>query len=80
VACIDDLALFPVVLGGDSRCSLLVIFSGRFRDLTLGDLMWEICGNPSWFSLGCDSPSKSVSQGARFWWFRVSRVGGALEG
>jgi hypothetical protein len=41
--------LFPVVLGGDFRCSLLVIFSRHFRDLTLGDLMGEICGNPSWF-------------------------------
>jgi hypothetical protein len=41
--------LFPVVLGGDFRCSLLVIFSGRFWDLALGDLMGEICGNPLWF-------------------------------
>jgi hypothetical protein len=22
---------------------------GCFRDLSLGDLMGEICGNPSWF-------------------------------
>jgi hypothetical protein len=41
--------LFPVVLGGDFRCPLLVIFLGCFRDLALGDLMGEICGNPSWF-------------------------------
>jgi hypothetical protein len=37
--------LFPVVLGGDFRSSLLVIYLGCFRDLTLGDLMggnlWE---------------------------------------
>jgi hypothetical protein len=31
--------LFPVVLGGDFRSPLLVIFSGCFRDLALGDLM-----------------------------------------
>jgi hypothetical protein len=41
--------LFPVVLGGDFRSPLLVIFLGCFRDLALGDLMGEICGNPSWF-------------------------------
>jgi hypothetical protein len=35
----------PVVLGGDFRSPLLVIFLGCFRDLSLGDLMggnlWE---------------------------------------
>jgi hypothetical protein len=41
--------LFPVVLGGDFWCPLSVIFLGRFQDLALGDLMGEICGNPSWF-------------------------------
>jgi hypothetical protein len=41
--------LFPVVLGGDFQCPLLVIFLGCFRDLALGDLMGEICENPSWF-------------------------------
>jgi hypothetical protein len=57
VACIDDSAwflkasvvLFSVVLGGDFRSPLLVVFLGCFRDLALGDLMGEICGNPSWF-------------------------------
>jgi hypothetical protein len=39
----------PVVLGGDFRSLLLVISLGCFRDLSLGDLMGEICGNPSWF-------------------------------
>jgi hypothetical protein len=34
-----------------------------------------LCG-----SLGCDSPPKSVSQGARFWGFRCSRVRGVLGG
>jgi hypothetical protein len=41
--------LVPVVRGGDFRSPLLVFFLGRFRDLALGDLMGEICGNPSWF-------------------------------
>jgi hypothetical protein len=41
--------LFPVVLGGDFRSPLLVTSLGCFRDLSLGDLMGEICGNPSWF-------------------------------
>jgi hypothetical protein len=41
--------LFPVVHGGDFRSPLLVISLGCFRDLSLGDLMGEICRNPSWF-------------------------------
>jgi hypothetical protein len=41
--------LFPVVLGGDFRSSLLVVFLGCFRDLALGDLFGEIFGKPSWF-------------------------------
>jgi hypothetical protein len=41
--------LFPVVLGGDFRSPLLVFSLGCFRDLSLGDLMGDICGNPSWF-------------------------------
>jgi hypothetical protein len=31
-------------------------------------------------SLGCDSPPKSVSKGARFWGFLCSRVRGAFGG
>jgi hypothetical protein len=31
-------------------------------------------------SLGCDSPHKSVSKGARFWSFPCSRVRGAFGG
>jgi hypothetical protein len=31
-------------------------------------------------SLGCDSPPKSVSKGARFWDFLSSLVGSALDG
>jgi hypothetical protein len=45
--CLD--VLFPV-LGGDFRSPLLVISLGCFWDLSLRDLMGEICGNPSWFS------------------------------
>jgi hypothetical protein len=41
--------LFPVVLGGDFQSLLLVVFFVCFRDLALGNLMAEICGNPSWF-------------------------------
>jgi hypothetical protein len=41
--------LFPVVLGGDFRRSLLVVFSVCFLELALGDLMGEIRVNPSWF-------------------------------
>jgi hypothetical protein len=41
--------LFPVVLGGDFRSPLLVVFLLCFRDLALGDLMGKIHVNPSWF-------------------------------
>jgi hypothetical protein len=41
--------LFPVVLSGDFRSALLVVFSLCFRDLALGDLMVEIHVIPSWF-------------------------------
>jgi hypothetical protein len=41
--------LFSVVLGGDFRGPLFVVFSVCFRDLALGDLMGEICVNHSWF-------------------------------
>jgi hypothetical protein len=49
--------LFPVVLGGDFRSPLLVLFLGCFRDLALGDLLGEICGNPLWF-FGLRFPSQ----------------------
>jgi hypothetical protein len=41
--------LLPVVFGGDFRSHLLVVLLVCFRDLDLGDLMGEICANPSWF-------------------------------
>jgi hypothetical protein len=37
--------LFPIVLGGDFQSPFLVFFLGCFRDLSLGDLTGEICGN-----------------------------------
>jgi hypothetical protein len=39
--------LFPFVLGGDFRSPLLVDFLVRFWDLTLGDLVGDVCVNPS---------------------------------
>jgi hypothetical protein len=42
------IVLFPVVLGGDFQSPLLVVFLECLRDHALGDLMGEICGNPSW--------------------------------
>jgi hypothetical protein len=41
--------LFPVVLSGDFRSPLVVVFLVCFWDLALGDFMGEICGNHSWF-------------------------------
>jgi hypothetical protein len=41
--------LFLVVLGGGFRSPIFMILLVCFRDLALGDLMGEICGNPSWF-------------------------------
>jgi hypothetical protein len=41
--------LFPFVLGGDFPSYLLVDFSVSFRDLALGDLVGDVCVNPSWF-------------------------------
>jgi hypothetical protein len=49
--------LFPVVLGGDFRSPFFVFVLGCFRDLSLGDLMGEICENPSWF-FGLGFPSQ----------------------
>jgi hypothetical protein len=44
-----SVVLFLVLLGGDFRSPLLVVFSVCFRDLALGDLMGEIDVNPLWF-------------------------------
>jgi hypothetical protein len=40
------IVLFPVILSGDFRSPLLVVFLGCFRDLALGDLMGEILWEP----------------------------------
>jgi hypothetical protein len=71
--------LFLVVLGGDFRSPLLVISLGWIRNLSLRDLMGKFVGTLRG-SLGCDSPPKSVSKGARFWGFPSSRVCGVLGG
>jgi hypothetical protein len=48
----DLVVLFPFVLGGDFRSPLLVDFLVCFQDLALGDLVGDVCVNPSWlFSL-----------------------------
>jgi hypothetical protein len=41
--------LFSFVLGGDFRSPLLVVFLVGFRDLSLGDLVGDVCVNPLWF-------------------------------
>jgi hypothetical protein len=35
--------------GMNSKMKSWMISLGCFRDLSIGDLMGEICGNPSWF-------------------------------
>jgi hypothetical protein len=71
--------LFPVVLGGDFRTPFLVFLLGCLRDLSFGDLMGKFVGTLCG-SLGCNSPPKSVSKGARFWGFPSFRVRGVLGG
>jgi hypothetical protein len=71
--------LFPFVLFGDFRSLLLVIFLERFRNLSLWDLVADVCMNPSWF-FPFDSSPKSVGKGARFWGFQCFRVRGVLGG
>jgi hypothetical protein len=69
----------PGYFGGDFRSPLLVISLGCFRDHALWDLMGKFVGTLRG-SLGCDSPPKSVSKGARFWGFPSSRFRGASGG
>jgi hypothetical protein len=56
----DFVVLFPFILGGDFRSPLLVVFLVCFGDLALGDLVGDVCVNPSWF-FPFDSPPKSMS-------------------
>jgi hypothetical protein len=41
--------LLPFVLFGDFQSPLLVVFLERFQVLSLGDLVGDVCMNPSWF-------------------------------
>jgi hypothetical protein len=41
--------LFLFVLGGDFWSPLLVDFLVFFQDLAIGDLVGDVCVNPSWF-------------------------------
>jgi hypothetical protein len=52
--------LFLFVLGGDFQSPLLVDFLVYFQDLALGDLVGDVCVNPSRI-FPFDSPPKSVS-------------------
>jgi hypothetical protein len=71
--------LFPVVLGGDFRSPLLVVFLVCFQDLTLWDLMGKIRVNPSWFfCLGFPSQIRELR--GSIWGFRCSRVRRVLGG
>jgi hypothetical protein len=71
--------LFPVVLGGNFRSTLLVVFLVCFQDLALGDLIVEIHVNPSWFFC-LWFPSQISELRAWFWGFRCSRVREVLGG
>jgi hypothetical protein len=57
---------------------------GDFLGVFSGPCSWGFDGANLWepfVVLWAVTPlPKSVSQGARFWWFQSSRVGGALEG
>jgi hypothetical protein len=44
--------LFPFVLFGDFWSPFLAIFLERFRDLSLGNLVGDVCMNPSWLDFG----------------------------
>jgi hypothetical protein len=41
--------LFLFVLGGDFWSPLLVDFLVFIQDLAIGDLVGDVCVNPSWF-------------------------------
>jgi hypothetical protein len=48
----------------------LAIFLERFQGCSLGNLLGDVCMNPTWF-FPFDSPPKSVRKGDRFWGFVV---------
>jgi hypothetical protein len=41
--------LFPFVLFGDFQSHFLAIFLELFQDLSLWDLVGDVCMNPSWY-------------------------------
>jgi hypothetical protein len=43
------IVLSPFVLFCDFWSPFLAIFLERFRELSLGDLVRDVCMNPSWF-------------------------------
>jgi hypothetical protein len=71
--------LFPFVLFGDFRIPFLAIFLERCRDLSLWDLVGDVCMNPSWF-FSLWFPSQIRKQRGSIWGFRCSRVRGVLGG
>jgi hypothetical protein len=71
--------LFPFVLFGDFRSLLLVIFLERFRDLSLWDLVGDVCTNPSLFFF-LSFPSQIREQTNSILGFQCPRVRGVLGG
>jgi hypothetical protein len=70
---------FPFILFGDLRNLFLENFLWRFWDVSLWDLLGDVCMNRS-CTFSFDSPPKYVSKGAQFWGFRCLRVRGILGG
>jgi hypothetical protein len=64
-----------VIFGALSWCFYWVVFGTLLLGIRRGKFVGTLRG-----SLGCDSPPKSVSKGARFWGFPSSRVRGVLGG
>jgi hypothetical protein len=70
-----------------SRFPFLVIFGAFSWRFSYGgfetfrfEIWWGCMHEPFCGSSPCDSPPKSVSKGARFWGFLLSRVRGVLGG
>jgi hypothetical protein len=64
---------------GDFRSLFLMIFLERFQGRSLGDLLGDVCMNPSWF-FSLRFLSQIREKGARFWGFHFPRVCGVLGG
>jgi hypothetical protein len=63
--------LFLFVLFGDFRSPFLAIFLERFRDLSLGDLVGNVCMNSSWFFFPLIPLPNSRAKGLDFGVFSV---------